>query len=435
MELKIEFTNKEITAFGGLVLLKKMLDKTGITNFLSTLALPQPGSNRGFNPVEVIYSFMISIWCGANRFAHAEITRHDGALKEIFGLKKIPSSPTLTRFFKKFSWKMNNEIFTEVYQWFFENLRFDNFTIDFDSTVITRYGDQQGAKKGYNPQKPGRKSHHPLMAFIDDCNMVANFWLRPGNTGASSNFLNFLEDTLTKLKEKKVGLLRADSGFFAENILENLEKKGINYIIAAKFYSPVKRTIANAKTWLSLSEGVEITETLFKCDDWQELRRVIIIRQKIDKRPNATGKKITLFGEEIDHGAYRYSCFVTNLDLPAAVVWRNYRGRANAENRIKELKYDFGLDSFSMNEFYATEAALNFAMLSYNLMSLFKQIIVQGDKQNRMSTLRLKVFNIGSYITKNGNTRILKMSLAPKRRRWFLGLWDNSRRFSLPVDF
>jgi len=33
-------------------------------------------------------------------------------------------------------------------------------------------------------------------------------------------------------------------------------------------------------------------------------------------------------------------------------------GRADCENRIKELKYGFGFDSFVMRNFWATEAAL-----------------------------------------------------------------------------
>ena len=39
-------------------------------------------------------------------------------------------------------------------------------------------------------------------------------------------------------------------------------------------------------------------------------------------------------------------------------VWRTYRGRADCENRIKELKADFGLDTFNLHDFWATEAAL-----------------------------------------------------------------------------
>ncbi|WP_052100727.1 transposase [Porphyromonas gulae] len=90
-----------------------------------------------------------------------------------------------------------------MYQWFFKRFNFDNLTLDFDSTVMTRYGEQQGATKGYNPSKPSRVGHHPLMAFLSDHKMVANCWLRLGNTTASNNFLAFLQDTLDKLEGKK----------------------------------------------------------------------------------------------------------------------------------------------------------------------------------------------------------------------------------------
>ncbi len=48
-------------------------------------------------------------------------------------------------------------------------------------TVITREGSQEGSAKGYNPNRKGRNSHHPLIAFISQTRMVANAWLRPGN--------------------------------------------------------------------------------------------------------------------------------------------------------------------------------------------------------------------------------------------------------------
>ena len=45
-----------------------------------------------------------------------------------------------------------------------------------------------------------------------------NYWLRPGNTSASTNYLSFFEDTLLKLEGKRVGLVCMDSGFFAKEI-------------------------------------------------------------------------------------------------------------------------------------------------------------------------------------------------------------------------
>lgn len=49
------------------------------------------------------------------------------------------------------------------------------------------------------------------------------------------------------------------------------------------------------------------------------------------------------------------------------------------ENRIKGLRYDFGADSFNMQDFWATEAALNTVMLAYNLMSLFRQVLLRSE--------------------------------------------------------
>lgn len=37
-------------------------------------------------------------------------------------------------------------------------------TLDLDATVFCRYGEQAGSRKGHNPVKPGRPSHHPLVA-------------------------------------------------------------------------------------------------------------------------------------------------------------------------------------------------------------------------------------------------------------------------------
>ncbi|MGC8803351.1 MAG: hypothetical protein ACP5PS_06210 [Bacteroidales bacterium] len=42
---------------------------------------------------------------------------------------------------------------------------FDEFTLDVDSSVLVRYGQQQGAKRGYNPRKPGPAASLPAACF------------------------------------------------------------------------------------------------------------------------------------------------------------------------------------------------------------------------------------------------------------------------------
>jgi len=433
MDLKIEFTDKEITPWGGIVLLKRMIDKIGFEKVL--LDLPKPGSNRGYLPTQLVISFLVSVWCGANRFLHTEVTRQDEVIKRIFGWKTMAGHLSFERFFGKFSKARNQRVFTDIYQWFFNQLKFDNYTLDVDSSVLTRFGFQQGATKGYNPSKPGRKSHHPIMAFIGSVRMIANCWLRPGNVHTASNLFAFLLDILEKLKGKKIGLLRADSGFYSNEIFKWLEENTINYIIAAKMYAPIQHLIASQKVWLQLGEGIEIAESMYKSPLWEKSRRIVITRQYVPKRPKATGKLLRLFNEEGWYMKYRYSCIITNIDLPAEQVWHLYKQRADAENRIKELKYDFGFDSFNMKDFHATEASINFAMIAYNLMSLFRQAVIQQDVQNTLSTIRFKYMAISAYMIKEGNQTILKLSLVMKRRESFKGLWEQSRNISWPFAY
>lgn len=434
--LKIEYTDKEITPWGGMVLFRNMLDKIRFNEVIKNCeSLPQPQSNRGYNVQTIIEAFMVSIWCGANRFMHTEITRHDNPIAKIFRWKQAPAQDVYKRFFNKFNQAINQRVFGYLYQWFFNELLFDEYTLDFDSTVLVRYGKQQGAKKGYNPTKPGRASHHPLIAFVADCNMVANMWLRSGDSHTSNNLKSFLQDTLSHLKNKKVSLLRLDSGFYDREVFDYLEETNLRYIVAVRMYKPVQMLLATHKTWLKLEEGVEVASCSYQSPLWDKPRRIIMVRQEIDKRPKATGKQLKLFREQGIYKNYRYSAYITDLDLSAADVWRIYRNRANAENRIKELKYDFGFDSFNMRNFFATEAALNMAMMAYNLMSLFRQFIVNSKTQKQLSTLRYDTFAIGAYLIKDGRDIILKLSLALKRREWFTGLWNNSKSFSLPVYF
>jgi len=142
---------------------------------------------------------------------------------------------------------------------------------------------------------------------------------------------------------------------------------------------------------------------------------------------------LRLFPDEELYRNYRYSCYITNLTLPAEQVWRLYRQRADgAENRIKELKSDFAADSFNMHEFYATEAALNCVMMAYNLMSLFRQAVIRSMQQPTLKTLRYTMLNIGLYLVTDGKKNILKLSLGMKRREWFKGLWAASNAFSFP---
>jgi hypothetical protein len=62
MKFDISYTNQEITPWGGMVFLRQMLDKIEFkTRVEECTDLPQPGSNRGYSPLSIIESFLVSI--------------------------------------------------------------------------------------------------------------------------------------------------------------------------------------------------------------------------------------------------------------------------------------------------------------------------------------------------------------------------------------
>lgn len=433
--MRHEYTEEMVTPWGGMKEMKSLLVTTGISKKLELLGLPEGTSNNKIDSLSIIESFWVSIWIGCFRFSHTAVVRLDEVLCQIFGWKRVPSGTTYARFFKKFTPSLNHQVFIELYSWFFDQLQFDNYSLDVDSSIVTRYGEQEGAKKGYNPNKRGRNSHHPLFAFVNDVRMVANCWNRSGDTASSSNCINFLEETFFILKNKKIGLFRADSGFCSESILKFIEAKNISYVMSCKLYANLQSAIYTHPTWNPIGMGIWIAEIDFKQGGWSKARRIVIIKQQEEVRKKATGKKLSsLFKlEEIDKEKVyktRYHAFVTNQKLPATEIWEQYKKRGDAENRIKELKQDFGVQGFCMDSFCATETAMRFVMVAYNLMSLFRLLTLQKHPSPTLATLRFNCFAVGSWIENN----VLKMSVPLKRRQWYDSLFAFVENQTMPLS-
>ncbi len=117
--------------------------------------------------------------------------------------------------------------------------------------------------------------------------MIANYWLRSGNTAAGSNYPAFLEDTLSRLQNKTVGLVRMDSGFFTKEILDCLENKKLHYIIACRFNNRIKCALTHEHAWIEVVNGLEISETTYQANGWDKPGRMVMVRQETEKRPNA----------------------------------------------------------------------------------------------------------------------------------------------------
>ena len=418
----IRFTDKKITAYGGFSLLAAFFEKIKLKENLEEIIPVNERSPNGKGTYSKVMAYILVIYEGGNRFSHLLYLGCHEILAALFAVVKLPmASTTLTRFFKKIKKMKEVEAMSEgLWKYLSKLIPWEAIKEDwltFDSTVLERYGKQEGAKRGYNPKKKGRGSHSPLLAFLNRSKYVVNLWNRPGNVASWNNIIGFFENTWQRLQ----GFIRikgviADSGFYLREFIELLEQRVLTYIIAARLYHPLQRKIYAQESWQEAAEGIWITEFYFQHEDWKTDRRYIAIRQDIKRRQQAMGKELSLFKDNFDMGDYRFSVWITNSKESAHEVWKQCRPRANDENTIKELKEDFALGGFSMKRFYSTEAAMLMRVFIYNLFVLFRyEILGQKEKTKRLTTLRYKYFVIPAQMGSEGRMHILRISAVTKK--------------------
>src|SRR6185503_12289339 len=223
------FTAHPITVWAGVILLRLYFEWIKLREELSKALVGfAKHSNNQISSVEVMLSWFYGLALGAERFEHFSRYRRDRLLGELLGIERFGSPDTLRRLFLRFGYHEVTEVSERLMRFSLARVRpiLLGHTLDLDSTVLCRYGEQEGSLKGYNPKKPGRPSHHPLVAFLAERRRLLWATLRSGNSGSANGSVEFLKQALTVLPAgNRIGLVRADSGFFEKRLLENLESR------------------------------------------------------------------------------------------------------------------------------------------------------------------------------------------------------------------
>ena len=408
-KIKLCNTLRAVTPFGGLSVLIELFGRIGLVEQLQSREFYQPESPNHYKPGQILVGFMLSVIAGARRFAHANQLRADRALQAMLGLKRFPSDDTILNYFRRFSQAEIERFWRPLWRWLIARLPWQpsGYSLDLDSTIFSRHGSQQqGAARGYNPRRPGRLSHHPLLAVLAEANFVLHAWLRSGNTGAGQGAEQFLSEALNLLGgQQRVRSVRADSGFYADKFLSFLEERALPYIVVARLTTYLKSRLYQITEWQALDPIYSLSEFPFKLWNWKRPRRFVVVREQLQTTKPAVGRKL------IDLPGYVFRVFVTNRDDAALEIWRDYNRRAAVECRIDELKNELAADHFCLRSFFATESAFLAVLFSFNLLSEFQRAVDPALKSYKQpATLRFEVFTCGAILGRSGHHLVLHMS-------------------------
>ena len=414
--LGVAYTTKPVSGWGGLILPFRFFERAGLRELLAQ-ALPDGRTSPNRIPVvDMVWSLFALVLSGGQRFAHIERLRSDEVVRAVVGTRRIPSAMTLTRYFGGFVRSQVEHLSDLLWRWCAPWIRSpaEGEVLDLDSTVFQRYGQQEGSLRGYNPYKRGRPSHHPILAVLAHSKMVLHAWLRSGNTGTSRGAEAFLAETLERVPEAvEIRALRADSGFFVHRFLTTLEQQDLDYAVAARLNPRIKRALLGIEDWREFALGLEVGEMAYQTYKWPQPRRLIVVRERLKDRPDAAGR--TLF----EMPGYRFHALVTSLDDAPEEVWRFYNGRSDAENRIKELKQDFGLGGFCLQSFDGTEAVFRLICFLFNVLVVFKKQVLGGTREH-LAQIRHRCLVVGGILGADGRKRLLRLGLRRRRKAQFV---------------
>jgi hypothetical protein len=407
-EIKMSSTKKAVTPFAGLASFFSWLGAIGYAGKVSEAMPFGYQSPNAIRLEHTLTAFVSSVLLGASRFAHAGWLRHDKALHAMLGIARFPGEDAIRRFFHQFTQARIEAFWRPLWMWLLGLLAEPQggFTLDLDSTIFSREGQQQGAAKGYNPRRPGRKSHHPLLAVLAEAPFVLHAWLRSGNTAAGRGVIAFLAEALALLPSGwKLRCVRADSGFFDKALLGFLEDRAIPYIVVARLTVEIKRRLHGLNSWQEIQDGdYAVASFHAQLAGWDQQRRLVVVRERVRQEKAAVGRKL------IDVPGYTFRVWVTNQGQEPLEIWRDYNPRATVEQRIEEIKNDLNADGFCTQAFFATEAAFLAVLFTYNLLALYQAQVTPACGYRKPSTLRAAVFVGGAILGRCGRQSFLLLS-------------------------
>lgn len=413
--IRISFTDQRLTAHGGMVVWSHFLHQKRFRQQLNESLPHEPTSPNAFDPADIALGFVGGVLSGADKLSRVAWLQSDPAVAEVLGIESIPSQPTLSRFFTHFTQKSSSTL-GRLHPWTLGKLPSckGGYTLDLDSwALLHEDGHQQGVAVGYTRQglKPCQR---PLVAALAESKMIAGYWLRSGNTACVNGAAEFLRSTMASLPAHiQIGLLRADSGFGDDAFLTTATSLGLKFIVVSRLTRPLQMLCRHAEEhWQKTEiEGLDVQEVPLEAVG----RRLILVRQRIAERPQAGGKLL------VEVPGYRFQALCTNLPRTtgAVAVWRRYNGRADIENRIKELGDQFGIKRLAARSFWATEAMHHLVITAYNLCVLLQRKLGQLEICE-LNTLRWRLFSRAAVWSRKGGKPTLRLAIrGEEARAWW----------------
>jgi hypothetical protein len=206
--------------------------------------------------------------------------------------------------------------------------------------------------------------------------------------------------------------VRLDGGFANPEILDYLEMEDVEYVVGmasnVRLLKRARRLMGKARMQSRATGATEhvFGETLYAAKKWSHRRRVII-KAEVVREAGRTPRDNPRF-------------VITNLRNKPETVYQIYRGRGDAENRIKELHHGLEMDRTSCNSFLANQFRVLMTAAAYVLMQEMRRLAAGTSlAAAQVTTLRERLFRIVAWVKGSVRRIVIHFPLNhPWLREW-----------------
>jgi hypothetical protein len=179
---KMETTKERLTAHGGLALMAEFNHGIGLRE-LTDRYLPAPGSNRGFEPSEIVDAVVLMLQGGGRSLEDLRELKDEEGIMELIGREEIPEPDTVGDWLRRMGDPKSGQLGLEgldrvrdkINERVLKKDGIKEYTLDADATEIT--GEKMDALFTYN----GNKGYMPMLGFLYESGVCLLDEFREGN--------------------------------------------------------------------------------------------------------------------------------------------------------------------------------------------------------------------------------------------------------------
>jgi hypothetical protein len=430
---KIETTKERLTAHGGLALMAEFNHGIGLRE-LTDRYLPGPGSNRGFDPSEMVDAVVLMLQGGGRSLEDLRELKDEKGLMELIGRDEIPEPDTVGDWLRRMGDPKSGQLGLEgldsvrdkINERVLKRDGIKEYTLDADATEIV--GEKADALFTYK----GNKGYMPMLGFLYENPVCLLDEFREGNIAPAFGQREFYLRCKQRVPlGKRIGYYRGDSASYQGGLFNQLEEDGVRYGITVDQDKAVKSAVGLIPEgdWKEPVKGCgyELGETVHCMNGTKKAFRLVVKREI--RRQGA------LFEKE---GQYFYHVVATNWlgeekNTEEVLKWHNQRGQA--ENFNKELKIGLGMERMPCGQTYANAVFFRIGVMAYNLFIGFKRLACpESWAKHTIGTIRWKMVQVAGRIVRHAGETVLKLMIDLEKLELFKGIRRKSFEVSLCPD-